>query len=42
MYEYKSLLDQVNAITTRYKKINELTGENFNVFFEYLNWNLPK
>jgi hypothetical protein len=32
MHQIKNLLDQVNAITTRYKKINELTGENFNVF----------
>lgn len=29
---YKSLLDQVKAINVRYDKINELTGENFNVF----------
>src|ERR1700749_5058851 len=32
MREYKNLLDQVNAINIRYKKINELTGDNFNVF----------
>jgi hypothetical protein len=32
LHQYKNLLDQVNAINTRYKKINELTGENFNVF----------
>lgn len=32
MHPYKNLLDQVSAITTRYKKIAELTGENFNVF----------
>jgi len=31
-HRYKHLLEQVNAINTRYKKINELTGENFNVF----------
>ncbi|PWK80240.1 PD-(D/E)XK nuclease superfamily protein [Mucilaginibacter oryzae] len=28
----KYLLDQVKALNDRYKKINELTGENFNVF----------
>jgi len=28
----KHLLDQVKALNDRYKKINELTGENFNVF----------
>jgi hypothetical protein len=32
MHEYKNLLDQVNSIIARYKKIDELTGENFNVF----------
>ncbi|MDB5155386.1 MAG: hypothetical protein JWR50_93 [Mucilaginibacter sp.] len=32
IYQYKHLLDQVSAITERYKKVNELTGENFNVF----------
>lgn len=32
IYQFRNLLDQVNAITARYKKINELTGENFNVF----------
>jgi len=32
LHRYKNLLDQVNAINTRYKKIDELTGENFNVF----------
>jgi hypothetical protein len=32
LHQYKNLLDQVNAINARYKKINELTGENFNVF----------
>ncbi|HAL83767.1 MAG TPA: hypothetical protein DCO83_17275 [Mucilaginibacter sp.] len=31
-HQIQNLLHQVNAITTRYKKINELTGENFNVF----------
>lgn len=30
--QYKSLLDQVNALSNRYKHISELTGENFNVF----------
>ncbi|MDB5150847.1 MAG: hypothetical protein JWQ57_4867, partial [Mucilaginibacter sp.] len=30
--EYRNLLNQVEAINTRYKKIDELTGENFNVF----------
>ncbi|MDF2431733.1 MAG: hypothetical protein JWP44_1364 [Mucilaginibacter sp.] len=30
--QFQSLLNQVNAITDRYKKINELTGENLNVF----------
>jgi len=29
---YDSLLDQVNAISKKYKKVNELTGENFNIF----------
>lgn len=32
LHQYKNLLDQVNAINTRYRKINALTGENFNVF----------
>jgi len=32
MHQIENLLNQVNAITTRYKKINEITGENFNVF----------
>lgn len=32
MSPYQNLLDQVSAIAFRYKKINELTGENFNVF----------
>lgn len=32
MYQYKTLLNQVGEITKRYEKINELTGENFNVF----------
>jgi len=32
IYQFQSLLNQVNAITTRYKKISDLTGENFNVF----------
>jgi hypothetical protein len=32
LHQYKSLLDQIKAINTSYKKINELTGENFNVF----------
>ncbi|MEO7214821.1 PD-(D/E)XK nuclease family protein [Mucilaginibacter sp.] len=32
MREYESLLNQIKAITTRYEKISELTGENFNVF----------
>ncbi|MDB5016397.1 MAG: hypothetical protein JWQ84_1229, partial [Mucilaginibacter sp.] len=32
IHQFQSLLNQVNAITDRYKKINELTGENFNVF----------
>jgi hypothetical protein len=30
--QLKHLLDQVKALNDRYKKINELTGENFNVF----------
>ncbi|QTE36817.1 PD-(D/E)XK nuclease family protein [Mucilaginibacter gossypii] len=30
--KYKNLLNQVEAIATRYKKIDELTGESFNVF----------
>ena len=32
LYQFKNLLDQVKAISQRYEKINELTGENFNVF----------
>jgi hypothetical protein len=32
IHQFKSLLDQVNAITAKYRKINDLTGENFNVF----------
>ena len=32
IHQLKSLLDQVNAITAKYRKINDLTGENFNVF----------
>lgn len=31
-YQLKSLLDQVTALNTHYKKINSLTGENFNIF----------
>ena len=31
-YSLKHLLDQILSINTRYQKINELTGENFNVF----------
>jgi len=30
--QIQNLLDQVNALSDRYKKIDELTGENFNVF----------
>jgi hypothetical protein len=30
--QLKHLLDQVKALNDRYKKINELTGENFNIF----------
>lgn len=30
--QFQNLLNQVQAITARYKKVNELTGENFNVF----------
>lgn len=32
LIKYKSLLDQVNSLVVRYDKINEITGENFNVF----------
>jgi hypothetical protein len=32
LYQYKNLLDQVKAINIRYRKINELTGDNFNIF----------
>ena len=32
IHQFQSILNQVSAITTRYKKINELTGENFNIF----------
>ncbi|AYL99238.1 PD-(D/E)XK nuclease family protein [Mucilaginibacter celer] len=32
IFKLKHLLDQVKALNDRYKKINELTGENFNVF----------
>ncbi|RYE14736.1 MAG: hypothetical protein EOP45_19240 [Sphingobacteriaceae bacterium] len=31
-YQFKSLLDQVSALSKRYKHISELTGENFNIF----------
>jgi hypothetical protein len=31
-FRLKHLLDQVKSLNDRYKKINELTGENFNVF----------
>ncbi|MDB5091058.1 MAG: hypothetical protein JWR09_5052 [Mucilaginibacter sp.] len=30
--QFQNLLNQVNAITNKYKKVTELTGENFNVF----------
>jgi hypothetical protein len=30
--QFHSLLDQISMINVRYKRINELTGENFNVF----------
>ncbi len=32
LYHFKNLLDQVNGLVKRYKKVSELTGENFNVF----------
>jgi hypothetical protein len=32
VYHYINLLQQVDALTERYNKITELTGENFNVF----------
>jgi len=32
IHQFQNLLNQVKAITARYKKINELTGENFNIF----------
>ena len=31
-YQFENLLGQVNDVIKRYKKIDELTGENFNVF----------
>ncbi|NTE00045.1 PD-(D/E)XK nuclease family protein [Agrobacterium tumefaciens] len=30
--EFQNLFGQVNALISKYKKVNELTGENFNVF----------
>jgi len=30
--QFQNLLNQVNAITNKYKKVTELTGENFNIF----------
>lgn len=30
--EFQSLFGQVNALISKYRKVNELTGENFNVF----------
>ncbi len=32
IHQFQNLLNQVNAITNKYKKVTELTGENFNVF----------
>ncbi|MES2109288.1 MAG: PD-(D/E)XK nuclease family protein [Bacteroidota bacterium] len=32
IHQFQNLLYQVNAITDRYKKVVELTGENFNIF----------
>ena len=32
LLQFKNLLDQVTAIYSKYEKIDELTGENFNVF----------
>jgi hypothetical protein len=32
IHQFQSLLNQVNSVTAQYKKINELTGENFNIF----------
>jgi hypothetical protein len=32
IHHFKNLLDQVTSLSTRYNKINQLTGENFNVF----------
>jgi len=32
LHQFQNLLSQVNAITERYKKVSELTGDNFNVF----------
>src|SRR5438270_4636302 len=32
IHHFKNLLDRVNSLSTHYKKINQLTGENFNVF----------
>lgn len=30
--QFKTLLDQVNTLNNHYKKINDLTSENFNIF----------
>ena len=32
IYQFKSLLEQVNTLNHHYRKINDLTGENFNIF----------
>ena len=32
IYQFQNLLYQVNAITAKYKKVIDLTGENFNIF----------
>lgn len=31
-HQFQTLFDQVNALLTRYRKFNEITGEKFNVF----------
>ncbi|KQR70264.1 PD-(D/E)XK nuclease family protein [Pedobacter sp. Leaf176] len=31
-HEFQNLFGQVNALISKYKKVNDLTGENFNVF----------
>ncbi len=30
--QFKTLLEQVNTLNNHYKRINDLTGENFNIF----------